>query len=82
MSEITFSDFLKSYLTDTDRYYGTFLDYYEVMWKFAKNSEDILVVCYEDLKKVAWTSYNPESINSTLQSTLPSIWILLNVAPS
>ena len=74
MSEITFSDFLKSYLTDTDRYYGTLLDYYEVMWKLAENSEEvILVVCYEDLKKVAWTSYNPEWINSTLQSTLPSI---------
>ena len=71
MSEITFSDFLKSYLTDTDRYYGTFLDYYEVMWKFAKNSEDILVVCYEDLKKVVWTSNNPKPIKITVQSTIP-----------
>ena len=49
----TFSDYLRQCWFVEDQGFGSYLDYYEKMWTAAKSHSSMLVVFFEDIKKVS-----------------------------
>ncbi|KAF6036718.1 hypothetical protein EB796_004960 [Bugula neritina] len=54
--ELTFSQYLKSFMEDKARFYGRYFDYVEYMWSL-KDDPNMLVIFYEDLIMVKMLSY-------------------------
>lgn len=48
-----FSEFLKHFCKNTEQPYSTYFDYVSYMWRLAKDNPNILVVFFEDMKKVS-----------------------------